>query len=157
MSSQLFCTSPFTLTERAPGTDWRGGWMGPRIDLDSVRKIEFLVPAGNWNPIPQLSRLWPNHYSDWAATKNKHTNSHVLLRQVECEASLYIVTILEVAKEPHDNKQTRHDGHADVENAKPSCELLRLLHFILQGKHLCSNPDTITKIRIMFIKMVLLS
>jgi hypothetical protein len=36
----------FTTGERAPGTQWIGGWMGPRTGLDDVRRRKFLILPG---------------------------------------------------------------------------------------------------------------
>jgi hypothetical protein len=36
----------FTPGERAPGTHWIGGWVGPRASLDDVEKRKFLTPQG---------------------------------------------------------------------------------------------------------------
>jgi len=41
------CPSCFNPRERVPGTDWIGGWVGPRASLDVVAKSKFPVPAGN--------------------------------------------------------------------------------------------------------------
>jgi hypothetical protein len=45
----------FTPGERANGTHWIGGWVGPRAGLDAVlkEKIPFLAPTGNQIPIIQ--------------------------------------------------------------------------------------------------------
>jgi hypothetical protein len=32
--------------EKAPGTDWIGGWVGPRAGLDDVEKSKFLTLPG---------------------------------------------------------------------------------------------------------------
>jgi hypothetical protein len=40
------CTGCFTLGERAPGTHWIGGWVGPRVSLDDVEKRKFLTLLG---------------------------------------------------------------------------------------------------------------
>jgi hypothetical protein len=45
--------------ERAPGTHWIGGWVGPSVGLDAVDKIKFLhcresIPG---LPSPSLYRL----------------------------------------------------------------------------------------------------
>jgi hypothetical protein len=37
----------FTPGERAPGTHWIGGWVGPRADLDDVEKRKFLTLPGS--------------------------------------------------------------------------------------------------------------
>jgi hypothetical protein len=36
----------FTPGERAPGTHWTGGWVGPRTGLDDVEKRKFLPLSG---------------------------------------------------------------------------------------------------------------
>jgi hypothetical protein len=36
----------FTPGERAPGTHWIGGWVGPRAGLDDVEKRKFLTLPG---------------------------------------------------------------------------------------------------------------
>jgi hypothetical protein len=33
----------FTPGEIAPGTHWKGGWMGPRTGLDDVERRKFLT------------------------------------------------------------------------------------------------------------------
>jgi hypothetical protein len=38
--------SRFTPGERAPGTHWVGGWVGPRASLDDVEKRKFLTLPG---------------------------------------------------------------------------------------------------------------
>jgi hypothetical protein len=39
-------TSRFTPGERAPGTHWIGGWVGPRTSLDDAEKWKFLTLQG---------------------------------------------------------------------------------------------------------------
>jgi hypothetical protein len=34
----------FTPGERAPGTHWIGGWVGPRAGLDDVEKRKLILP-----------------------------------------------------------------------------------------------------------------
>jgi hypothetical protein len=36
----------FTPGEKAPGTHWIGGWVGPRAGLDDVEKRKFLTLPG---------------------------------------------------------------------------------------------------------------
>jgi hypothetical protein len=36
----------FNPGERAPGTHWIGGWVGPRASLDDMEKEKFLPPLG---------------------------------------------------------------------------------------------------------------
>jgi hypothetical protein len=42
--------------ERASGTDWVGGWVGPRAGVNAVtkRKYPVIIPTGNWTPVVQL-------------------------------------------------------------------------------------------------------
>jgi hypothetical protein len=40
----------FTPRERAPGTHWIGGWVGPRALLDAVAKIKIPSPHQESNP-----------------------------------------------------------------------------------------------------------
>jgi hypothetical protein len=44
-------TGRFTPRERALGTHWIGGWMGPRAVLDAVVKRKILSPCQESNPI----------------------------------------------------------------------------------------------------------
>jgi hypothetical protein len=36
----------FTLGERAPGTHWIGGWVGPRAGLGDMEKRKFFILRG---------------------------------------------------------------------------------------------------------------
>jgi hypothetical protein len=38
-----FTSRPLYLWERAPGTHWLGGWVGPRVSLDNVKKGKFFT------------------------------------------------------------------------------------------------------------------
>jgi hypothetical protein len=42
--------SHFTPWERATGTNFIGGWVGPRVSLDSVAKIKIPAPTGTRTP-----------------------------------------------------------------------------------------------------------
>jgi hypothetical protein len=44
------CPCRFTPRERAPGTQWIGGWVGPRAGLDTVVKRKIPSPAGTRTP-----------------------------------------------------------------------------------------------------------
>jgi hypothetical protein len=41
----------FTLGERAPGTHWIGGWMGPRTGLDVQKKTLLTLPGLELRPL----------------------------------------------------------------------------------------------------------
>jgi hypothetical protein len=40
------CFGSFTPGERASGTHWMGGWLGPRASLDDVKERKFLILPG---------------------------------------------------------------------------------------------------------------
>jgi hypothetical protein len=40
----------FNPRKRAPGTHWKGGWMGPRAGLDAVSKRNTSSPRRDSNP-----------------------------------------------------------------------------------------------------------
>jgi hypothetical protein len=43
--------------ERAPGTHWIGGWVGPRVGLDDVKNRKFLtLPGLEFRPIGRPAR-----------------------------------------------------------------------------------------------------
>jgi hypothetical protein len=47
----------FTPGERAPGTHWIGGWVGPRAGLDNVEKRKFLtIPGLEIRPLGHAAR-----------------------------------------------------------------------------------------------------
>jgi hypothetical protein len=45
----------FTAGERAPGTHWIGGWVGPRAGLNDVEKRKIFDPTGTRTPTPLSS------------------------------------------------------------------------------------------------------
>jgi hypothetical protein len=47
----------FTPRDRAPDTHWIGGWVGPRVGLNSVEERKTCSRAGNRTPIPRSSSL----------------------------------------------------------------------------------------------------
>jgi hypothetical protein len=76
---QIFLTSPllrgewsasrpcrFTRWERAPGTHWMGGWVGPRVGLDDVEKREFLTIPGLELRDPLVVQPVASRYTDYA-------------------------------------------------------------------------------------------
>jgi hypothetical protein len=59
----------FTPCERAPGTHWKGGWVGPRSSLDDMEKKKFLtLPGLELQPLrrPACSQLlYQLHYHSY--------------------------------------------------------------------------------------------
>jgi hypothetical protein len=58
----------FTPRERAPGTHWIGGWVGPRAILDAMVKRKLPSPRREWNPRTSIVQLILQRYTDWAIT-----------------------------------------------------------------------------------------
>jgi hypothetical protein len=56
---------PILLTpgERAPGTHWIGGWVGPSTDLDDVKKRKFLTLPGSNSDFSVVQPV-ANRYTD---------------------------------------------------------------------------------------------
>jgi hypothetical protein len=58
----------FTPRERALGTHWIGGWVGPRAVLDAVVKREIPSPRRESNPRTPTVQPVAQRYTDWAIT-----------------------------------------------------------------------------------------
>jgi hypothetical protein len=54
----------FTPRERAPGTHWIGGWVGPRTVLDAVVKRKIPSPRRESNPRSLIVQLAAQRYTD---------------------------------------------------------------------------------------------
>jgi hypothetical protein len=53
VSSQLHALVALPSGERAPGTHWLEGCVGPRVGLDTVEKRKSLAPVENRTPTVQ--------------------------------------------------------------------------------------------------------
>jgi hypothetical protein len=58
----------FTTREKAPGTHWIGGWMGPRTVLDTVVKRKISIPRRESNPRTPIVQPVAQRYTDWNRT-----------------------------------------------------------------------------------------
>jgi hypothetical protein len=58
----------FTPRERAPGTHWIGGWVGPRTVLDAVMKRKIPSPRRESKPRTPIVQPVAQRYTDWAIT-----------------------------------------------------------------------------------------
>jgi hypothetical protein len=58
----------FTPRERDPGTHWRGGWVGPRVVLDTVVKRKIPSLRQESNPRTPIIQSVAQRYTDWAIT-----------------------------------------------------------------------------------------
>jgi hypothetical protein len=58
------CPGRFTPRERAPGTDWVGGWVGPKAVLDAVVKRKIPSPRQESNPRTPIVQPVAQSYTD---------------------------------------------------------------------------------------------
>jgi hypothetical protein len=58
------CPGRFTPRERAPGTHWIGGWVGPRAILDAVVKRKIPSPRRESNPRTPIVQPVAQLYTD---------------------------------------------------------------------------------------------
>jgi hypothetical protein len=65
VSGQLHAPATLPPGERAPGTYWLGGWVGPRAVLDTVVKRKIPSPRRESNPrTPIVSQPIVQRYTD---------------------------------------------------------------------------------------------
>jgi hypothetical protein len=71
----------FTPSERAPGTHWIGGWVGPRAILDTVVKRKSPSPRRESNSRTPILQPVTQRYTDWAIKAHKcwESNRNVIL------------------------------------------------------------------------------
>jgi hypothetical protein len=70
VSGQLHAPGHFTPRERAPGTHWIGGWVGPRAVLEAVVKRRIPSPRRESNPRTPIVQLVAQRYTDWAIIRS---------------------------------------------------------------------------------------
>jgi hypothetical protein len=64
VSGQRHAAAVLYSREKIPGTHWTGGWVGPRVGLDTEEKYSCLCRGSNLDrPVVQSVT---RHYSDWA-------------------------------------------------------------------------------------------
>jgi hypothetical protein len=62
----------FTLRERAPGTHWIGGWVGPIAVLDAVVKKKISSSRRESKPRTPIVQPVAQRYTDWAIMANNN-------------------------------------------------------------------------------------
>jgi hypothetical protein len=62
----------FTPRERASGTQWTGGWVGPRAVLNAVVKKKFPIPRRESNPRTPIIQPVAQRYTNWAIPAPEH-------------------------------------------------------------------------------------
>jgi hypothetical protein len=80
------CPSPLTPRERALGTHWIGGWVGPRASLDMVLKRKIPKPHQDLNPAhPSNITAFTN---SWALTLYSCRNKRAGFRHINGETQI---------------------------------------------------------------------
>jgi hypothetical protein len=64
VSGQLHAPAALPPRERASGTHWIGGWVGPRAVLDAVVKGKIPGPFREWNPRTPIVQPVAQRYTD---------------------------------------------------------------------------------------------
>jgi hypothetical protein len=72
----------FTPRERAPGTHWLGGWVGPRAILDVVVKNKIPSLHQELNPRTPIVQPVAQHYSNRATIKKQEIKFPVISRSL---------------------------------------------------------------------------
>jgi hypothetical protein len=89
----------FTPGERAPGTHWIGGWVGPRAGLDAMEKREAVAPARNrTRTVQPVSR----RYTDWAIPPYDEeylSNNHIRQSYHYVEEYYFLGCVADVSEE----------------------------------------------------------
>jgi hypothetical protein len=63
--------------EGTTGTHCTGGWVGPRVGLDTEARRKILCPCRGLNLYRPIVQSVARHYIDWAAPAPTHTYVHV--------------------------------------------------------------------------------
>jgi hypothetical protein len=63
-----FAPRPLNPQGKTHGTNWIGGWVGPRAVLDAVVTRKILIPRRESNPITPIVQPVAQSYTDWAIT-----------------------------------------------------------------------------------------
>jgi hypothetical protein len=86
--------SCFTPRERAPGTHWIGGWVGPRAILDAVVKRKIPSPHQELNPRTPIVQPVAQHYTNWPvmALHDLNITPNVKKGQLLCSTTFYRIS-----------------------------------------------------------------
>jgi hypothetical protein len=84
-----FTTRPIYLREKAPGTHWIGGWVGPRAVLDTVVKRKIPSPRRESNPRTPIVQPVAQRYTDLFNKISKQTNTAKLRSVAKETLNLY--------------------------------------------------------------------
>jgi hypothetical protein len=94
-----FTPQPLYPKERTPGTQWIGGWVGPRAVLDAVKR-KIPSPRRQSNPRTPIIQPVAQRYTDWAITALIKATVHFeFIPQGQTVNQAYYVEILKLCVE----------------------------------------------------------
>jgi hypothetical protein len=144
VSGQLHAPAALPPRERAPGTHWIGGWVGPRAVPDVVVKRKIPSPRRESNPRTPIVQPVAECYTDWAITadhkeqsREKFCSSNNLLA-LKCPCCRQKVSPADDGdrgniRNVHDKKQSQTDGERYLRNVRHKTQSPRRLTSILYG------------------------
>jgi hypothetical protein len=123
-------TGHFTPRERAPGTPWIGGWVGPRAVLDTV--VNRKTPGPHWESNSRTPIIQPvaQHYTDWAITALfiSEGSSYIILWDHWC--GIIVLNVHAPTEDKsHDMKDSIHEELEWVFDQFPKYHIKILLDF----------------------------
>jgi hypothetical protein len=117
----------FTPKERAPGTHWIGGWMGPRAVVEAVVKRKIPSPRRESNPRTPIVQSVAQRYTDWAITALHscwYTRSLILL-QVSLQETCCLLS--------------HRSANSEVAVRSPASRMRSLYHFCISKRNLATS------------------
>jgi hypothetical protein len=76
VNGQLHAPAALPPKQRAPGTHWIGGWLGPRAVLGAVVKRKIHCSRRESNPRTPIIQPVAQRYIDWAITALTYEPRH---------------------------------------------------------------------------------
>jgi hypothetical protein len=132
--------------ERAPGTHWMGGWVGPRVGLDAAEKRKILhcrkPKAGR--PACSLLQYRLSYPDSFRWFRNFHNPSYQLRHLLFCQGIVF--SLKELQRFPHILQEQRAGAKWNKTAASPFCFVwLGYLEIWVNKTHLHSNGSCTTK------------
>jgi hypothetical protein len=89
-----FTPRPLYTQGRAPGTLWIGGWVGPRVGLDTVWKRRIPAPTGNWTPHHPARSPALYHWAILALSSEIFYTISILPMRATCPVTLVLLDLI---------------------------------------------------------------
>jgi len=113
-----FTPWPLYLHGKSPGTQWIGGWVGPRAVLDAVVKSKIPSPCQKSNPRTLIVQAIAQHYTNWSimapfytAHVNKKRFINLMFTSLEFHAGSHYTHKLGTVYEFKEKKNVRYNSN----------------------------------------------